>query len=96
MGRHEPDEPESLAEIDAAALHLARITDGTANSASCRRWAARIRRWAARYPDRITDHGRRGRRRLYDLAELEELAAALGTGHRDQRGRFTTAVVDGR
>ena len=68
----------ALAGIDAAALHMARTygpdTEGTPDPATLKRWAGRIRLWAYRYPDEITDHGREGRRRRYDLAELQRVA----------------------
>ncbi|MFI7608895.1 hypothetical protein ACIBTV_27795 [Micromonospora sp. NPDC049366] len=63
------------AEIDVAALHLARTyTPDDTSPAALRRWAGRIRVWAHRYPDQITDRGRAGRRRRYDLAELQQVA----------------------
>lgn len=67
----------ALAGIDVAALHMARAYGPDTSDATRRRWAARIRKWAARYPDQITDHGREGRRRRYDLAELQAVAARV-------------------
>lgn len=68
---------QALAEIDAAAMHMARIYGPDTSDDTRRRWANRIRVWAHRYPYDITDHGRVGRRRRYDLAELERLAERL-------------------
>lgn len=71
------DELPAVAEIDAAALHMARTygrNAGPPEPEDVRRWAARIRKWASRYPDQITDHGRNGRRGRYDLNELHRVA----------------------
>lgn len=68
--------PAALAEIDAAALHMARTygPDTEPDADTLKRWAGRIRKWATRYPRDITDHGREGRRRRYDLDELQRVA----------------------
>jgi hypothetical protein len=71
--------PQHPAEIDVAALHMARAYDDGSDAAR-RRWAVRIRVWATRYPGKITDHGRAGRRRIYDLAELQAVAARVLPG----------------
>jgi hypothetical protein len=63
-----------LAGIDVAALHMARVYGPDTSEATRRRWAARIRTWAVRYAGQITDYGREGRRRVYDLAELQQVA----------------------
>lgn len=69
------------AEIDVAALHMARTYGPDDTPDTRKRWADRIRKWATRYPDQITDHGREGRRRRYDLAELQQVATrVLGPG----------------
>lgn len=66
------------AEIDVAALHLARAYgDGDNSPTALRRWQARIRLWAHRYPDQLRQYGRIGRRTVYDLAELDTLAQRL-------------------
>jgi hypothetical protein len=67
----------ALAGIDVAALHMARLYGPDTSDTSRRRWAGRIRLWAVRYPDQIGDHGREGRRRVYDLGELQAVAARL-------------------
>ncbi|MEU7590607.1 hypothetical protein AB0A95_30495 [Micromonospora sp. NPDC049230] len=64
----------ALAEIDAAALHMARTYGGKTDPVTLKRWAGRIRLWAHRYPQEITDHGRVGRRGQYDLEELQRVA----------------------
>lgn len=64
----------ALAEIDVAALHLARTYGQKTDPVALRQWAGRIRLWAHRYPAEITDHGRVGRRRQYDLQELQRVA----------------------
>ncbi len=69
-------DPQYPAEIDAAALHMARAY-GDGSDAARRRWARRIRQWATRYASEITDHGRVGRRRVYDLAELQRVASRV-------------------
>lgn len=74
------EERPALAEIDAAALHMARTYGPDTSDATRRRWAARIRKWATRYPDQITDHGLAGRRRRYDLAELQKVATRVLPG----------------
>jgi hypothetical protein len=66
-----------LAGIDVAALHMARAYGPDTSDATRRRWAARIRQWATRYADEITDYGREGRRRRYDLVELQAVATRL-------------------
>ena len=74
------EERPALAGIDAAALHMARVYGPDTDDETRRRWAGRIRLWAYRYPGQITDHGREGRRRLYDLAELQAVAARVLPG----------------
>lgn len=70
----------AVAEIDAAALHMVRTYGQEDTPAERKRWAGRIRLWAHRYPQEITDHGRTGRRRRYDLEELQRVAdRVLGT-----------------
>lgn len=67
------DEPTARAEIDVAALHLARIYgDETTDTKTMKRWRDRIRLWASR--DRVHRYGKVGRRGVYDLAELREAA----------------------
>lgn len=56
---------------------MARVYGPDTSDATRRRWAGRIRQWATRYADEITDHGREGRRRRYDLAELQRLASRM-------------------
>lgn len=71
-------EPLRPAEVDVAALYLARAYGGGDTSVEARRrWAGRIRAWAARYPDEVHRYGRRGRRGVYDLAELDAIAKRL-------------------
>jgi hypothetical protein len=66
------------AAIDVAALHLARTYGkGDTSPAARKRWAGVIRLWAHRYGDEIGDYGREGRRRVYDLAELQRVAARV-------------------
>lgn len=68
-------QPQHPAEIDVAALHLARTYgQGDTSPAALKRWAGRIRVWAIRYATEIGDYGRGGRRRIYDLAELQRVA----------------------
>ncbi|WP_431935826.1 hypothetical protein [Micromonospora sp. RP3T] len=73
------DTPPVLAEIDAAALHMARTYSNTdpPTPDQVKRWTARIRKWASRYPNEITDHGRAGRLRRYDLNELHQVAERM-------------------
>jgi hypothetical protein len=64
----------AVAEIDVAALHMARTYGTDVSGDALKRWSGRIRLWAHRYPSEITDHGRSGRRRRYDLGELQRVA----------------------
>lgn len=59
-----------LVTSDLAALHLTRIHRYPITPIT-------LRQWARRYPDDITRHGRKGRRALYDLGELQTLAERL-------------------
>jgi hypothetical protein len=54
---------------------MARTYGPDATTATVTRWAARIRQWARRYTTEITHYGLAGRRRVYDLAELQAVAA---------------------
>ncbi len=78
-------EPRKPAEIDVAALHMARTRDGSDDATARKRWAGRIRIWAHRYGDdgRVNRYGKAGRRTVYDLVELEALADQLGIGVAD-------------
>lgn len=61
------------AEIDLAALHLARVYgDETTDRRVLRRWSDRIRLWASR--GRVHQYGQVGHRKVYDLTELREAA----------------------
>jgi len=67
----------ALAGIDVAALHMARTYGPDTSDATVRRWRGRIRVWAIRYAGEVGDHGREGRRRVYDLAELQQVATRV-------------------
>jgi hypothetical protein len=73
-------QPQHPAAIDVAALHMARTYDHTDDPAARRRWAGRIRVWAHRFAGELGDYGREGRSRIYDLAELQAIAARVLPG----------------
>lgn len=69
--------PARPAEIDVAALYLARTYGkGDTTPAALKRWAAVIRQWARRPRAGAVVHryGRAGRRGVYCLAELDARA----------------------
>lgn len=68
------------AAIEVAALHMARTYDHDDSPAARRRWAGRIRVWAHRFAGELGDYGREGRSRIYDLAELQTIAARMSPG----------------
>lgn len=66
--------PRRPAEIDVAALHLARVYGNEPTKPVLRRWAGRIRLWAHRHPEQVHHYGREGRRGVYCLDELRAAA----------------------
>ncbi len=72
-GTFTPRVPVNPAEIDVAALYLARTYGNDTSAAALKRWADRIRQWARRpRPGApVRQYGKVGRRVVYDLAELD-------------------------
>ena len=82
--------PARPAEIDVAALYLARTYGrGDTSPAALKRWAGRIHDWARRPRPGLLVHqyGRAGRRGIYDLAELDARAAAVVGDQDDEAGQ---------
>lgn len=79
--------PAYPADAHLAAMHLARIYDGTdvPDPGRIHQWATRLRVWAHRYPDRVHTFGRVARKTIYDLVEVERLAADILTDEVDAR-----------
>lgn len=67
------------ADVQTAALRLARLYDGPARPTPRRlvQWQRRIRVWAHRYPDKVKRYGRIAQRTQYDLGQLEDVARVV-------------------